>query len=43
MPKIAGKKHPFVHFSPHGIFRRKKYGSDPLEMDIKVAIPVSTQ
>ena len=47
MPTLVGNKHPSVHFFPHGprlsIFRERKYGSDPTEMDMKVVIPAPTQ
>ena len=46
MPTLAGKNTPpsisFLTDRVLSIFRQKRYGSDPSEMDIKVAIPAPT-
>ena len=44
LPTLEGKKHLSVHFFlVFSIFRRKKMGSNPSEMDIKVVNPAPTQ
>ena len=47
MPTLAGIKHlPSISSVPDrvfSIFRRKMYGSSPLEMDIKMLTPAPTQ